>query len=332
MDSSPQPDVISSEPWNVSTRPPALPLRLRGSKATAFGELVSRQLGSIHARRKSKILNYDRNKICEYNRDNVNPSHRQDDIAALFGIERLDGLAHYEGSGPLVGHQCLGGRSEYCQASAGRVQTYDLPSRIALPHIVIRELEGFKTGGRFDSVRIAARQANRWILACLQAQKRSAVNLCVSLAASTSLPVWLLSNDTNARTHADIDGIRALELEKISSRCATKRIMLARPPRLLVVHLNRSIFGGFGGGANRWILAYLQGQKRSVSTFLSKDAFEMIMRAAIAAGGAPTDVATAAEATTAALNPPVAWALHFETARQHKERMKEDPAGQGEAE
>ncbi|CAD6892915.1 unnamed protein product [Tilletia laevis] len=289
MDSSPQPDVISSEPWNVSTRPPALPLRLRGSKATAFGELVSRQLGSIHARRKSKILNYDRNKICEYNRDNVNPSHRQDDIAALFGIERLDGLAHYEGSGPLVGHQCLGGRSEYCQAScgtvsclrgqvvrlgrrphcaerrgeperalglrclvkigiipplrsAGRVQTYDLPSRIALPHIVIRELEGFKTGGRFDSVRIAARQANRWILACLQAQKRS------------------------------------------------------------------------------------------VSTFLSKDAIEMVMRAAIAAGGAPTDVATAAEATTAALNPPVAWALHFETARQHKERMKEDPARGGEAE
>ncbi|CAD7067805.1 unnamed protein product [Tilletia caries] len=248
MDSSPQPDVISSEPWNVSTRPPALPLRLRGSKATAFGELVSRQLGSIHARRKSKILNYDRNKICEYNRDNVNPSHRQDDIAALFGVERLDGLAHYEGSGPLEPERALGLR---CLVkigiipplrSAGRVQTYDLPSRIALPHIVIRELEGFKTGGRFDSVRIAARQANRWILACLQAQKRS------------------------------------------------------------------------------------------VSTFLSKDAIEMVMRAAIAAGGAPTDVATAAEATTAALNPPVAWALHFETARQHKERMKEDPARGGEAE
>ncbi|KAE8191549.1 hypothetical protein CF336_g4819 [Tilletia laevis] len=55
------------------------------------------------------------------------------------------------------------------------------------------------------------------------------------------------------------------------------------------------------------------------------------MRAAIAAGGAPTDVAAAAEATIAALNPPEAWALHFETARQHKERMKEDPAGQGEA-
>ncbi|CAD6927709.1 unnamed protein product [Tilletia caries] len=126
--------------------------------------------------------------------------------------------------------------------SAGRVQTHDLPFRIALPHIVIRELDGFKTGGRSDSVRIAARQANRWIL------------------------------------------------------------------------------------------AYLQGQKRSVSTFLSKDAFEMIMRAAIAAGGAPTDVAAAAEATIAALNPPEAWALHFETARQHKERMKEDPAGQGEAE
>ncbi|CAD6916441.1 unnamed protein product [Tilletia controversa] len=125
--------------------------------------------------------------------------------------------------------------------SAGRVQTHDLPFRIALPHIVIRELDGFKTGGRSDSVRIAARQANRWIL------------------------------------------------------------------------------------------AYLQGQKRSVSTFLSKDAFEMIMRAAIAAGGAPTDVAAAAEATIAALNPPEAWALHFETARQHKERMKEDPAGQGEA-
>ncbi|KAE8204598.1 hypothetical protein CF328_g1002 [Tilletia controversa] len=125
---------------------------------------------------------------------------------------------------------------------AGRVQTHDLPFRIALPHIVIRELDGFKTGGRSDSVRIAARQANRWIL------------------------------------------------------------------------------------------AYLQGQKRSVSTFLSKDAFEMIMRAAIAAGGAPTDVAAAAEATIAALNPPEAWALHFETARQHKERMKEDPAGQGEAE
>ncbi|KAE8243174.1 hypothetical protein A4X06_0g6502 [Tilletia controversa] len=107
--------------------------------------------------------------------------------------------------------------------SAGRVQTYDLPFRIALPHIVIRELDGFKTGGRSDSVRIAARQANRWIL------------------------------------------------------------------------------------------AYLQGQKRSVSTFLSKDAIEMVMRVAIAADAGPTDVATAAEAT----------------ARQHEERKKEDSAGGG---
>ncbi|CAD6923908.1 unnamed protein product [Tilletia controversa] len=111
------------------------------------------------------------------------------------------------------------------------------PFRLALPHIVIRELDGLKTGGRSDSVRTAARQANRWILACLQAQKRS------------------------------------------------------------------------------------------VSTFLSKDAIEMVMRAAIAAGGAPTDVAAAAEATTAALIPPEAWALHFETARQYKERMKEDSTG-----
>ncbi|KAE8265929.1 hypothetical protein A4X09_0g6418 [Tilletia walkeri] len=162
------------------------------------------------------------------------------------------------------------------------------PFRLVLPHIVIRELDGLKTGGRSDGVRNAARQANRWILACLQAQKRSVstflskdtielimraaiaaggasnevaaaaefvasspippeawalhfetarqykeryaedkeaargrtndeliVDLCVSLAASTSLPVWLLSNDTNARTHAEIEGIRALELENI---------------------------------------------------------------------------------------------------------------------
>ncbi|KAK0551094.1 hypothetical protein OC845_002344 [Tilletia horrida] len=38
------------------------------------------------AKRKSKILNSDRKRICEYHRDN--PGHRQDDIAALFGIER----------------------------------------------------------------------------------------------------------------------------------------------------------------------------------------------------------------------------------------------------
>ncbi|CAD6903849.1 unnamed protein product, partial [Tilletia laevis] len=55
-------------------------------KATASGELVSRQLGPIRTKHKSKILNYDRKKICEYHLDN--PSHRQDDIAALFGIER----------------------------------------------------------------------------------------------------------------------------------------------------------------------------------------------------------------------------------------------------
>ncbi|KAL9932166.1 hypothetical protein V8E36_008938 [Tilletia maclaganii] len=42
-----------------------------------------------------------------------------------------------------------------------------------------------------------------------------------------------------------------LKLERVMSRCATKQIMLARPPRLLVVHLNRSIFGGFGGGASK---------------------------------------------------------------------------------
>ncbi|CAD6917056.1 unnamed protein product [Tilletia controversa] len=42
-----------------------------------------------------------------------------------------------------------------------------------------------------------------------------------------------------------------VKLERIPSRCATKQIMLARPPRLLVVHLNRSIFGGFGGGASK---------------------------------------------------------------------------------
>ncbi|KAK0543699.1 ubiquitin-specific protease ubp1 [Tilletia horrida] len=42
-----------------------------------------------------------------------------------------------------------------------------------------------------------------------------------------------------------------LRLERMTSRCATKQIMLARNPRLLVIHLNRSIFGGFGGGASK---------------------------------------------------------------------------------
>ncbi|KAL9932191.1 hypothetical protein V8E36_008963 [Tilletia maclaganii] len=164
------------------------------------------------------------------------------------------------------------------------------PFRLVVPHIVIRELDGLKSGGRSQELRDEARQVNRWILACLQAQKRAAttflndkstglilnaalaagathaqvaasaeavmaapippdawalhfetsrqyeernaakgrdargsglsndqliVDLCVDLAATTSLPVWLLSNDTNARTHAEIEGIRALELEVI---------------------------------------------------------------------------------------------------------------------
>ncbi|KAK0523240.1 ubiquitin-specific protease ubp1 [Tilletia horrida] len=42
-----------------------------------------------------------------------------------------------------------------------------------------------------------------------------------------------------------------LKMERIASRCATKQIMLARPPPILVIHLNRSIFGGFGGGASK---------------------------------------------------------------------------------
>ncbi|KAK0545479.1 Origin recognition complex subunit 2 [Tilletia horrida] len=161
------------------------------------------------------------------------------------------------------------------------------PFRLVLPHIVIQELDGLKSHD--DDAGAKARQANRWILACLQAQKRTVsafltesssalimkaalriganhaqvvaaaetvlastippeawalhfetsrqyrdrvhkeerrsserktnderiVELCVSLASSTSLPVWLLSNDTNARTHAEIEGIRALELDNI---------------------------------------------------------------------------------------------------------------------
>ncbi|KAL9932226.1 hypothetical protein V8E36_008998, partial [Tilletia maclaganii] len=55
-------------------------------EATSKGELISGNIGPIRAKRKSKILNLDRKKICEYHRDN--PGHRQDDIAALFGIER----------------------------------------------------------------------------------------------------------------------------------------------------------------------------------------------------------------------------------------------------
>ncbi|KAK0537417.1 Origin recognition complex subunit 2 [Tilletia horrida] len=159
------------------------------------------------------------------------------------------------------------------------------PFRLALPHIVVRELDKIK--GSYRDINKAARQANRWILACLQAQKRSVstflsdqayqavleaavswgaspeevvslanelmssvippeawalhfetskqfsdrtqdtdslltktndeviVDLCVSMAASTGLPIWLLSNDTNARTLAEIEGIRGLDLENV---------------------------------------------------------------------------------------------------------------------
>ncbi|KAG9038844.1 hypothetical protein FRB95_014393 [Tulasnella sp. JGI-2019a] len=42
------------------------------------------------------------------------------------------------------------------------------------------------------------------------------------------------------------DDIKDVKLEKVFSPCSTKQVMIARPPPVLVVHLNRSSFYGYG--------------------------------------------------------------------------------------
>ncbi|THG93188.1 hypothetical protein EW145_g8445, partial [Phellinidium pouzarii] len=47
------------------------------------------------------------------------------------------------------------------------------------------------------------------------------------------------------RIEEDIKGVR---LEKVFSKASTKQAMVARPPKILVLHLNRSVhYGGYGG-------------------------------------------------------------------------------------
>ncbi|PWN54400.1 hypothetical protein IE53DRAFT_383022 [Violaceomyces palustris] len=155
---------------------------------------------------------------------------------------------------------------------AGHCRTTPAPIAMVIPHIVLSELDGLKTSPRTQGgstcnrpISSLAREANRWMLAAIQAQKRAIVpipcdgqeksealpengwvfhiqssrhaekererrrerkdsvhlsndeeivSFCSHLSETTYLPVVFCSNDTNARTRAEADGITSLEMEE----------------------------------------------------------------------------------------------------------------------